>query len=121
MDETGRQVLLMSPIDKIPTTEIELPFDYEAITSGDPERLADYIRELIESLQNIQSRVIKVANLVLDLGAGGVYYYDLPDENGLYPVGTWRILMVGTTLERQVLESQPDNWVSQGIWVRRKT
>ena len=111
----------MSPIDKIPTTEIELPFDYDAITSGDPERLADYIRELIESLQNIQTRVVKVANLILDFGAGGPIYFDLPDENGLYPVGTWRILMVGTVLERQVLESQPNNWVSQGTWNLRKT
>lgn len=106
------------PIDKIESTVIELPYDHEAIVSGDRERLASYIRELIDSLEAVQARIIQVANLVLDLGAGGAYYYDLPDDNGVYPEGTWRTLQIGNDLVDQRIESNV--WTNQGVREPRK-
>jgi hypothetical protein len=109
-------------IDKINLEVIELPYDHEAIVSGDQQRLAIYIRELIESLQDIQSRIVQVANLVLDVAGGGPIYFDSPDDNGIYPEGTWRIVQSGDDLLRQINESSViNNWVTQGKWNPRNT
>ena len=86
-----------------------LPWDEEAIKSGDPARMAEYMLELTEALQEIISSVASIANAAVTLVTSTENYYDLPDEFGDYPIGTWRRVQVGDNLEDQVQ-------LTLGVW-----
>jgi len=72
--------------------EVQLPLDMPAILSGDPVRLAAYLRELVQELQHF--RVFDIhqrVNLLLDRQPGDTIYLGGKDASGEYPDGTWRI------------------------------
>jgi len=89
-------------IDKI-RLEVDLPYDEEAIKSRDPVQLADYMRELVGTLNEILQEIAAASNLTIDLVNGAAVYYALKDKNGAYPEYTWRRIQVGDNLEDQIL------------------
>ncbi len=83
-------------------TDFKIPYDEEALASGDPARIATYLLELAETLQLLLRNIADVANFSLDLADGDAVYYALPGSDGEYPDGTWRRIQVGDNLEDQV-------------------
>lgn len=84
--------------------DFKIPYDEEALTSGDPARIAGYLLELAETLQLLLRDITDAANASLALADGDAVYYALPGQDGQYPVGTWRRIQVGDNLEDQVQE-----------------
>jgi len=80
---------------------VRLPFDSDALLSKDPVRLTDYVRKLVKTLQEIQNRIVQVANLALEATNGSEIYLSLKDTTGDYPDGTWRLKQVDGNLEIQ--------------------
>lgn len=83
-------------------TEVRIPFDEEALKSGDPSRMADYMLQLVKTLQEILEKVSVAANYSIDLIDGEAVYFALKQADGSYPNGTWRNIQVGDNLETQV-------------------
>lgn len=83
-------------------TDVKIPFDEEALKSGDPVRIADYQHELVKTLQDILEKLTTVANYAVDLVDGESVYYALKGSDGEYSNGTWRSIQVGDNLEQQV-------------------
>lgn len=94
-------------------TDVKLPFDEDALKSGDPVRVADYIRELVKTLQELLGPITEISNYSVDLVDGEAIYYALQSADGTYPNGTWRSIQVGDNLELQVKIA--------GIWTMQKT
>lgn len=90
------------PITKFVDLDFVLPFDIEAFKSGDPDRIAEAYLELAETLQQLIRDLSGVANEALALTVTNEVYYALPDQNGDFPIGTWRTKQVGNNLEDQV-------------------
>jgi len=93
--------------------DVLLPLDMPAILSGDPKRLASYLRELVQELQqykiyDIHQRV----NLLLDRQPGNEVYLGGKDANGNYPDGTWRI-STDTTAGYLVQLKVSGSWVTK--------
>ena len=86
-----------------------LPWDEDAIKSGDPIRMAEYMLELTEALQQVISNIASISNASVTFVTATEKYYDTPDEFGNYPLGTWRRVQVGNNLEDQVQ-------LTQGVW-----
>lgn len=82
--------------------DVQIPFDEEALLSGKPERLADYMRELVKAIQDIFEKVTTTANYGVDLNDGEALYLGLKNAVGEYPNGVWRFIRNGDNLERQV-------------------
>lgn len=91
--------------------DLKLPWDEEAIKSGDPNRTADYLLELTEALQAVIGNIASIANASVTIITSTEKYYDVPDENGDYPLGTWRRVQVDDNLEDQVQLTQ-DVWTT---------
>lgn len=85
-------------------TEVKLPYDEEALLSGDKNRVADEWLELIKTLQERLEKIMVVSNYTLDLYDGEAIYSKLKLADGSYPIGTWRLIQVGDNWERQVQE-----------------
>ncbi len=83
-------------------TEVRLPYDEEALLSGDKNRIADEWLELIKTLQDLLEKITVVANFNLDLYDGEAIYSKLKLADGNYPIGTWRFIQVDDNWERQV-------------------
>lgn len=83
-------------------TDVRIPYDEEALKSGDPVRLADYVLELVKTTQELLEKLTRVANYAVDLVDGEAVYYSLKGSDGEYPNGTWRSIQVGDNLEQQV-------------------
>ncbi len=83
-------------------TDVRIPYDEEALLSGDPVRIADYQRQLVKTLQELLEKITVMANLVLDVADGEAVYSKLKLADGSYPLGTWRLIQVGDNWERQV-------------------
>ena len=83
-------------------TEVRLPYDEEALLSGDKNRIADEWLELIKTLQELLEKITVVSNYTLDLYDGEAIYSKLKLADGSYPIGTWRFIQVGDNWERQV-------------------
>ena len=83
-------------------TDVRIPYDEEALLSGDPVRIADEWLELIKTLQGLLEKITVVANYSLDLYDGEAIYSRLKLADGSYPLGTWRFIQVGDNWERQV-------------------
>lgn len=84
--------------------DVTIPFDEEAILTGDPVKLAEEWRELIKRLQEILEVMTVATNYVLDLIPGDAVYSKVKNPDGNYPLGTWRLKQVGDNWERQVQE-----------------
>ena len=83
-------------------TDVRLPYDEEALLSGDKNRIADEWLELIKTLQDLLEKITVVSNYALDLYDGEAIYSKLKLADGSYPLGTWRFIQVGDNWERQV-------------------
>lgn len=83
-------------------TEVRLPYDEEALLSGDKNRIADEWLELIKTLQDLLEKITVVANYAVDLYDGEAIYSKLKLADGSYPLGTWRFIQIGDNWERQV-------------------
>jgi len=79
-----------------------LPFDEEALLSGDPVRITDEQRKLVKTLQELLEKINVVSNYAVDLVSGEAIYSKLKNPDGTYPIGTWRLIQVGDNWERQV-------------------
>ncbi len=82
-------------------TEVRIPYDEEAIMSKDPVRIAEYLLELVKTLQELLEKLTVISNYSVDLATGEAAYYALPQDDGTYPEGTWRRIQVGDNLEDQ--------------------
>lgn len=91
-------------------TDVRIPFDEEALVSGNPVRITDYMLELVKTLQELLEKITTVANYAIDLVDGEAIYYALKQSDGTYPDGTWRSIQVGDNLEQQVK--------IDGIWTK---
>lgn len=83
-------------------SEVRIPFDEQALLSGNPAQLSDYIRELVVTLQDLLEKITTISNYAIDLMDGEAIYYALKSSDGTYPDGTWRRIQVGDNLEDQV-------------------
>ena len=90
-------------------TDVRIPYDEEALKSGDPVRLAEYVLELVKTLQERMEEFVTVANYAVDLLDGEAIYSNLKLADGSYPLGTWRFIQVGDNWERQVQ-------LTLGVW-----
>ena len=93
--------------------DFRLPYDEEAILSGDPERMASYLLELIKTLNDLIDKIASVANFSIDLVDGAAVYYALKAADQDYSDGTWRRIQVGDNLE--------DQCKIAGTWVTAQT
>jgi len=82
--------------------DVRLPFDEEALLSGDPVRITDEQRKLVKTLQELLEKITIVSNHAVDLFDGEAIYSKLKNPDGSYPIGTWRLIQVGDNWERQV-------------------
>lgn len=80
----------------------QVPYDEEALLSGDPVKLAEEQLRLVKFLQEILEKITIATNYVIDLGGGDAIYSKLKQVDGTYPLGTWRLIQVGNNWERQV-------------------
>ena len=83
-------------------TEVRLPYDEEALQSGDPVRVAEYVLELVKTLQELLERITVISNYTVELSPGEAIYYALKQADGTYANGTWRHIQIGDNLELQV-------------------
>ena len=90
-----------SKLEKL-DTDVRIPFDEEALLSGDPVRIAEEWLELVKTLQELLEKITVASNYALDLVDGEAIYYALKSSDGTYPDGTWRRIQVGDNLEDQV-------------------
>ena len=81
-----------SKIEKL-NKDFRLPFDEVVLQSGDPIRLAHYLRELVTALQTLLEDINKIVNFGIDLTDGEALYLALKDSTGEYPIGTWRFIV----------------------------
>lgn len=98
------------PILKKLDTQVRLPYDEEALLSGDKSRVAEEWLELVKKLQELLEKITIISNYSVDLVDGEAVYYALKLEDGTYANGTWRRIQVGNNLEDQVKIA--------GIWTR---
>lgn len=91
----------MRKIEKI-DADLQIPYDEEALLSGDPARIADYQLQLVKTLQELLQKIAEVANYAVDLFDGEAIYSQLKNVDGSYPLGTWRLIQIGNNWERQV-------------------
>lgn len=91
-------------VSKIEHLDIDpqVPYDEEALLSGDPVKLAEEQLRLVKFLQEILEKISIATNHVIDLGGGDAIYSKLKQADGTYPLGTWRLIQIGNNWERQV-------------------
>jgi len=92
----------MSSVIEHLDTDVRIPYDEEALKSGDPTRTADYLLELVKTLQELLEKITVASNYAIDLVDGEAIYYALKQPDGTYPDDTWRRIQVGNNLEDQV-------------------
>jgi len=91
----------MPALEKL-DTQVILPYDEEVLKSGDPIQLEEYMRKLVQTLQELLERMTIISNYSVDLVDGEAIYYALKLADGTYANGTWRRIQVGDNLEDQV-------------------
>lgn len=99
------------------TKDFKIPFDREAIISGDPAKLTLYLLELADFLQLLLQDITNAANLTVDLIDGEAIYSKSKLADGTYPLGTWRLKQVGDNWERQVQKTL-NEWTFAGDFER---
>ncbi len=82
--------------------DVRIPYDEAALRSDDPARLAEYVLELVKTLQELLEKITVSTNYSTDLFDGEALYSKLKDSNGDYPIGAWRLIQVGEEWQRQV-------------------
>jgi len=94
---------MSSKLEKL-DTDVRLPYDEQVLLSGDRSQVADYMLELVKTLQELIEKITVISNYAVDLVDGEAIYYALKQADGTYPNGTWRRIQVGDNLEDQVKE-----------------
>jgi len=89
------------PIEHL-DTDVRIPYDEEALKSGNPVRIAEYMLELVKTVQEFLEKITTATNYAIDIVPGMGIYFGLKQEDGTYPNGTWRIIRAGNDLEQQV-------------------
>jgi hypothetical protein len=80
--------------DNLAQNERETMPEYMDRLSGE---IADYLDVLaLELERGMLGELVSIMNLLLSIVNVGVWYSNLPDSNGVYPNGTWRIRDDGT-------------------------
>ena len=101
----------MSSIIEHLDPDVQIPWDEEALLSGDPVRVSEYLLELVKTLQGLLEKMTRASNYIIDTVPGEAIYSKLKDASGDYPVGTWRLIQVGDIWQRQVQ-------LVLGVWTR---
>lgn len=83
-------------------SDVRLPFDEDALRSGEPAELTDYLRRLVKTLQELLEKITIVANSGVDSNDGEYVYFGLKGSDGEYPNGVWRRGRSGDNLVDQV-------------------
>lgn len=96
--------------------EVRIPYDKEALLSKDPKRIAEYMLELVKTLQERIEDLTTVANYGVDLNDGEALYLGLKSADGTYPIGTWRLIVVSNSLQMQ--EKITDTGVDADDWTK---
>jgi hypothetical protein len=91
---------MTSTIERL-DTDVRIPYDEEALRSGDPARLAGYLLELVKTLQELLEQITVVSNYNIDAFDGEALYLATKDANGEYPDNAWRLIIVSNALEIQ--------------------
>lgn len=81
--------------------DLRIPYDEKALLSGNPKELAAYMLELAETIQRLLRQLTETINTVL-IADEDALYTNPKNPDGSYPLGTWRFIVVGDNLERQV-------------------
>ena len=105
-------------IEKLNLDE-KLPFDEEALKSLNP-KAAEYILNLVQTLQELLRNISQVANLAIDAVDGEAIYSRLKNSDGSYPLNTWRLIQVGNNWERQQ-QLTLGTWTKAGAFTPKKT
>ncbi len=98
-------------------TDFRLPLDTEALNSGNPKKMAEYIVELVKVLQILLENITVVANLAIDQADGEAIYSKLKLADGTYPIGAWRLIQVENNWQRQV-QLTLGTWTEAGNFER---
>ena len=85
--------------------EFKLPYEEETLLGKDRQAITLYMRGLVKELQRIYDQVVQIVNLSLDLMDGEALYLASKDQNGAYPEGTWRFIVVAGEIQLQNLVS----------------
>lgn len=99
------------------TKDFKIPFNRDAIISGNPAQLTSYLLELADFLQLLLQDITAAANLTVDLVDGDAIYSKSKLADGNYPLGTWRLKQVGDNWQRQVQLTLGD-WTFAGDFER---
>jgi histone deacetylase complex regulatory component SIN3 len=68
----------------------------------EPREIVEYLVRLVKVLQeNFLQTLTQVTNIQLSLANTGVYYFDLPDDNGVYADNSWRLIKVDDAIQLQ--------------------
>ncbi len=94
-------------------SDVEIPYDEEVILSGDPARLAEYLLDLVKTLQDLLEKITTVANFNVDLDDGEAIYSKLKNADGNYPLNTWRLIQIDKDWVRQV-QLEIGTWTTAG-------
>lgn len=100
--------------------DLILPYDEEVLRSGNPARIAKYMLDLVQTLNDFLKQVAEIVNLTIDQADGDAIYSKLKLADGTYPLGTWRFIQVEDNLERQV-QLTLGAWTKAGVFNRPKT
>ena len=93
-------------IDPIPEIGNLPAINREKVSERGLDEVVDYLVLLVKSLQDdLTGQFVSIINLLLSLVNVGVWYSALPDSDGVYPEGTWRIRDDGTDLLIEVYQS----------------
>ena len=96
--------------------DVKIPYDEAALKSGDPLRVSLYLLDLVRTLQELLVDISRVTNSAVDLSDGEAIY-SKSKVDGLYPIGTWRLIQVGDNWERQV-QLTLNTWTFAGDFER---
>lgn len=90
-----------------------LPYDEDALLSGDATAVAEYTLELVNTIQEILLALTAATNKIVSSVVGDAIYYAPASPDGTYPNGTWRRIQVGENLELQKKIS--GNWIQTKV------
>jgi len=97
-------------VDALTAIPLLPEIDREALK--DPAAMIEYQVKLIRRLREYLKQLHQIANIQLQLTNVGVFYFDLPDADGVYAEGATRWIKVSSgRIELQEADSNGD-WLS---------
>ncbi len=74
--------------------KVNIPYYEAQITSGDPQQLNDWVRDLVKVLQEFADSTTERINLQLTASNADVSHWGSLDELGEWKDGTWRLIRI---------------------------